>query len=395
MSSIILLTVDVEDWFQVENFKQCIPFSSWDKCELRVETNTHRILDLLDSQQSVVSDQQSAHSKADPRFLTPDRRAPIKATFFILGWLAKRLPHLVREIHSRGHEVASHGYYHNLCNQESLSVLKKDLSDSKKLIEDIIAAPVFGYRAPSFCVSHSVLKTIEDCGYLYDSSYNSFNMHSRYGYLDLSQNGRKGIAFQISNAFNGLNERSDRTNLKPSAATQLRSFSSARKSCRSHELSAVSYDMPLSSSPSPEPRAQFYELPISNLQVGNHALPWGGGAYLRIIPFPLFKLGVQSILKKDGAYIFYMHPWEIDQEQPRVDEASMFLKFRHYINLNKTVSKLSMFLEAFNQCRFITCREYLEELRIGRGDVGRLSYNVCSRLEVGGKRRSSSDPRGN
>ncbi len=115
----------------------------------------------------------------------------------MLGWIAERLPHIVREIHTRGHEVASHGYYHNLCNQQSPDALKKDLEDSKKLLEDILGAPVFGYRAPSFSITHDILKIIEDCGYLYDSSFNSFGMHGRYGQVDLAQNEKKGMAVPI------------------------------------------------------------------------------------------------------------------------------------------------------------------------------------------------------
>jgi hypothetical protein len=90
-------------------------------------------------------------------------------------------------------------------------------------------------------------------------------------------------------------------------------------------------------------------------------LPWGGGAYFRLIPFPLFKLGVQSILRRQGAYVFYMHPWEIDQEQPRVENAPRFFKFRHYANLDKTACKLSSFIEDFEGSRFVTCHQYLEE----------------------------------
>jgi len=177
----ILLTIDVEDWFQVENFKEYIPFDSWSSCELRVEKNTHRLLDLLDS----------------VNFKFQVSSFKISATFFILGWIAEKLPNLVKEIHARGHEVASHGYYHNLCNDSSSDDLRKDLIDSKRLLEDIIGDRVYGYRAPSFSINAEVLKIIEDCGYLYDSSYNSFSMHGRYGQISLSQNGQKGIANKI------------------------------------------------------------------------------------------------------------------------------------------------------------------------------------------------------
>jgi hypothetical protein len=112
----ILLTIDVEDWFQVENFKPWIPFSSWSSRELRVEKNTRRLLDLLDSTscgQSVIQNEQPATSNQQPVSKTTNSSNPInspKATFFVLGWVAERLPHLVREIHTRGHELqnASH-----------------------------------------------------------------------------------------------------------------------------------------------------------------------------------------------------------------------------------------------------------------------------------------------
>jgi polysaccharide deacetylase family protein (PEP-CTERM system associated) len=293
MSHHILLTVDVEDWFQVENFKQYIPFVSWPSYELRVEKNTHRLLDLLDS----ISLSPSAVGQE-----LGCQRNP-KATFFVLAWIAERLPLLVREIKSRGHEVASHGYYHNLCKQELMHDLREDLTDSKKILEDVIGSHVFGYRAPSFSISDDILKIIEDCGYLYDSSYNSFGFHGRYGQANISGNGRPGIAIQLSE--------------------------------------------------------HFYEIPISNLKVGRRILPWGGGGYFRAIPFFLFKRGVESILRKEKAYLFYVHPWEIDPDQPRVNQASLSFKFRHYINLSKAYSNLSKLITGFLHCRFITCYQYL------------------------------------
>ena len=355
----ILLTIDVEDWFQVENFKQYIPFSSWPSCELRVEANTHRLLDLLDSQQSAGSSQGSAASgersvstnttnssnttnpinpsdslrqrrtafhhfhlesdekKKSRKSCLPRRWAPSywgksclttpspKATFFVLGWIAERLPHLVRKIHARGHEVASHGYHHKLCTEQSREDLKSDLTGSKKLLEDIIGSPVCGYRAPSFSINHDILKIIEECGYLYDSSYNSFSMHGRYGRVDLSMNGKKGVAAKLSDT--------------------------------------------------------FYELPVSNIELGKCPLPWGGGGYFRLMPLRLFEIGVKSILRKHGAYLFYMHPWEVDPEQPRVGGASPFFKFRHYVNLDKTLSKLSRLVGTFNSTSFVSCHRYLEE----------------------------------
>jgi polysaccharide deacetylase family protein (PEP-CTERM system associated) len=327
----ILLTIDVEDWFQVENFRQCIPFSSWPYCELRFEKNVHLLLDLFDSLHINPTNPSNPTNSTNPTNpsnpsnptnpINPINPSNPKATFFILGWIAERLPHLVREINARGHEVASHGYCHDLCDHQSSATLKKDLSDSKRLLEDIIGAPVYGYRAPSFSINHDILKIIEDSAYVYDSSYNSFAMHGRYGRLNLSQNERKGIATQIADT-------------------------------RSPILDLGSQVL--------------YELPISNLRLGNCILPWGGGAYFRLIPSPIFIPGVKAILRKQNAYLLYLHPWEFDPEQPKVNEAPTFFKFRHYVNLDKTASKLSSLIETFKECSFVTCHQYLENWIIHR-----------------------------
>jgi hypothetical protein len=171
-------------------------------------------------------------------------------------------------------------------------------------LEDITGNPVYGYRAPSFSIDHDILKCIEDAGYFYDSSFNSFRFNRRYGQVKFTGNGRNGISFQISDI--------------------------------------------------------FFELPISNLTIGKRVVPWGGGGYFRLIPFLIFKSGVESILKKDGSYLFYLHPWEIDPDQPKVTDAKILYKFRHYTNLDKTLSKFSLFLENFQECHFQTCYEYLK-----------------------------------
>jgi hypothetical protein len=106
----------------------------------------------------------------------------------------------------------------------------------------------------------------------------------------------------------------------------------------------------------------FYEFPISNLKFAHQVFPWGGGGYFRFIPFTLFKIGVKFILGKKNAYLFYFHPWEIDPEQPKVNQASSFYKFRHYTHLSKTHRKLSKLIESFAYCNFITCKKYLDEV---------------------------------
>jgi len=289
-----LLTVDVEDWFQVENFKPYIPFSSWPERELRVERNVHKLLDLFDeleirgqkseaerwksrrweggkvnelnpevgmrnAELASINEPQSSrlkgsevdawkpgsyqrttnkgHSEAANKQHTTYHKhtQKVRCTLFVLGWLADRLPHLVREIQSRGHEVASHGCNHDLPDKLTANKLKQDLLQSKNQLEDITGCEVFGYRAPSFAINDDILKIIEEAGYLYDSSYNSFSLHGRYGQIALNGCSKKGIARELSE--------------------------------------------------------NFYELPISNLNLGNQILPWGGGAYFRLLPLPLFKLG--------------------------------------------------------------------------------------------------------
>jgi polysaccharide deacetylase family protein (PEP-CTERM system associated) len=174
---VFLFTVDVEDWFQVENFKPYISVESWPRRELRVGDNTRRILDLLD-------DARVANGR--PR-----------ATFFVLGWIAERLPDLVREIHGRGHEVASHGYDHVLCTEQDPAALDRDLIRSRERLEDLTGGSVVGYRAPSFSVSDEILRRIAAAGYRYDASYNSFEMNPRYGRVHLDGRPRVGRAVRI------------------------------------------------------------------------------------------------------------------------------------------------------------------------------------------------------
>ncbi|MCF8063128.1 MAG: DUF3473 domain-containing protein [Deltaproteobacteria bacterium] len=287
----ILLTIDVEDWFQVENFKSCIPYTAWSSCELRVERNTHGLLDLLDS------------VEVAPSGPTPVPGTP-KATFFVLSWIAERLPGLVREICARGHEVGSHGCTHELCSLQSPEGLWDELTRSKKTLEDISGTPISGFRAPSFSISERILERVRDAGYRYDSSYNSFNLHGRYGRLGHRKrsNGRGDLM---------------------------------------------------------EPVEGLYELPISNVHLGRSTVPWGGGAYFRLIPERLFRSGVRFILRSENAYVMYLHPWEIDPDQPRVKQASPTRRFRHYSNLGKTRSRIAGLITSFSHLSFLSCSDYI------------------------------------
>ncbi len=394
--NVFLITIDVEDWFQVENFKAWIPFDTWPQRELRVERNVHRLLDLFDSiplpaepgtgnpepgtseplnpepgtgnpeplnlptpnpephpsfpchsepcVSRVRNPQLGRRAGVDdihqeiPRRFAPrnDNGGPfapnpepgtlnpepgtgnlepgtgnlptrnLQTTFFILGWIAERLPHLVREIQRRGHEVASHGFGHELPQKLSREELRQDLEKSRKLLEDITGGRVVGYRAPSFAIDAALLDALAQAGYRYDSSYNSFALHGRYGKMTLPAEKKNGVAVRFDNG--------------------------------------------------------LFELPVSNLRLGDRILPWAGGGYFRLMPAGLFINGVRSILARDGAYVFYMHPWEVDADQPRVAEANRWFKFRHYVNLDRTEAKLRRLIESFPECRFLTCREHLTEV---------------------------------
>ena len=263
--------------------KTVFPRHGWNGFELRVEKNTHLILDLLD-----------------------EFSFKPKATFFILGWVACRCPDLVREIIHRGHEVASHGYGHTLCSELSAPELAQDVIQSKKMLEDIAGQGIDGYRAPSFSISDAMLDAVRKAGYLYDSSYNSFSAHGRYGKINL--NG--------SPNFQGI------------------------------------YDL----------GSRFFEIPISNLEFKNFIIPMGGGGYFRLYPLALFCRGVQRILNKEKLFVYYAHPWEFDPCQPRIKKMPLLFRFRHYVNLARTENKLRGFIHWFETAKFMTMSQYKESI---------------------------------
>lgn len=282
------MTFDVEEWFQVENFKPWIPFSSWSQLESRVDYATRLILDLLDASAEATTQQK------------------LRATFFTLGWVAERHPDLVREIQQRGHEVASHGYGHLLTSQQDRTQMVADIAASKHLLEDVLGTEIAGYRAPSFSVSAVLLDVLRELRFRYDSSYNSFAWNSRYGRLNLDRAARRGVVVEVGEG--------------------------------------------------------LHELPISNWRLAGRTLPWGGGGYFRLIPAPLLHLGVRNILQAEGVYVLYLHPWEFDPGQPRVNTAGRFYRLRHYLNLHRTAAKLRSFLDTFSECQFLTCARYLNHL---------------------------------
>lgn len=264
-----LLSIDVEDWFQVENLKQAISKESWEQNISRVERNINLILEILEQNKT-------------------------KATFFILGWIAERHPFLIKSIHKEGHEIACHGYGHELVSKLTQEKFKQDVLLTKNILEDLIGEKIIGYRAPNFSITDWSIDILLSLGFKYDSSLFPIVGHSRYGKL-------KGIEIPNSSIF--------------------------------------------------KIKKDFYQVMLSYLTVGGFRIPWSGGLYFRLIPYPIFKKGIEKIIQQKASYIFYIHPWEFDPEQPKIKNIKMNYKFRHYSNLKLTEIKFKKLLQDFKFCR--------------------------------------------
>jgi polysaccharide deacetylase family protein (PEP-CTERM system associated) len=221
----------------------------------------------------------------------------IKATFFVLGWVAERNPQLVKDIAIAGHEIACHGYSHQLIYHQSRDVFREETRRSKSLLEEIIHKPVLGYRAASYSIidtSKWALDILVEEGFDYDSSIFPIR-HDRYG---------------IPNA-----------NEDP------------------HHL-----ETPTGNS--------IVEFPLSTTKIFGYKLPVAGGGYFRLYPYSFTKMGLSKLNKKKKPFIFYLHPWEIDQFQPRV-KTNFISHFRHYNNLDKCEVRLERLLQDFKFCTVI------------------------------------------
>lgn len=280
------LSIDVEDYFQVSAFEKVSPPESWDGCDLRVAANAERILALLDE-------------------------AGVKATFFVLGWVAERCPELVRRIAVAGHEIASHGHGHRRVGTLSRAEFRDDIRRAKDCLEDLSGQQVFGYRAPSYSISRRTpwaFDELLEAGYRYDSSI--FPMrHDFYGMADWPR-------------FVGYAVRDDSGQWRPGEAVA--------------------------------GEAAILELPISTVRLAGKNLPIAGGGYFRLLPYALTRWGLRRINVVEGRpFVFYLHPWEFDPAQPRFQGAGWKSNFRHYLNLDKTEGRFRRLLRDF---RFGTIR---------------------------------------
>jgi len=259
------MSIDVEDWFQVENLSGAIRRDTWNTRQLRVERNMDRMLALM-------------------------AEAGVRATCFVLGWIAERCPSLVRRIADEGHEVASHGYGHALLGTLSHEEFRTDVARSKALLEELAGAEVIGYRAPAFSIADWSIPILEDVGFTYDSSCFPTVAHDRYGRLSGMKPGRPVV----------------------------------------------------------ELRPGFHEICVSCLNIGSHGVPWGGGGYFRLIPYQVFRRGITRILRAGQPYVFYIHPWEIDPDQPRVEGLARGYRFRHYVGLGSCERRFASLLSDFD-----------------------------------------------
>jgi polysaccharide deacetylase family protein (PEP-CTERM system associated) len=252
------MSVDVEDYFQVEALSQAISRDAWENLPRRVERNCERLLALF------------AESK-------------IHVTFFVLGWIAERHPAMVRRMAEAGHEIASHGLKHERADRQTPEQFRADIRRSKTLLEDIGGVPVKGYRAATFSIGATNLWTFDVLA-------------------------EEGFAYSSS--------------LYPIA----------------HDL----YGMP------DAPRAPFragtkglIEIPLSTLHLFGRNFPCAGGGYFRLLPYAVSRWSFGRLnAREQRPGVFYLHPWEIDPEQPRQAGLTVKSRFRHYLNLARMEDRL-------------------------------------------------------
>lgn len=265
------LTIDVEDYFQVLAMAPYVARSEWEGgYPHRVEANIDKLLALLDE-------------------------FGVRATFFVLGWVAERYPAAIRRIAAGGHELANHGYGHERVVDIGPHSLREDVSRAKGVLEDIAAQPVIGYRAPAFSIGpHTpwAFEILQETGHRYSSSVYPVH-HDHYG--------------------------------TPSAP-------------RFAHRTEWSQGM--------------LEVPPATLRLGGRNWPVAGGGYFRLLPYSLSRLALQLINQGDNrSAVFYIHPWEVDPGQPRIPGINLKTRFRHYLNLQRTAPRLRRLLQDFRWAR--------------------------------------------
>jgi polysaccharide deacetylase family protein (PEP-CTERM system associated) len=240
----------------------------------------------------------------------------VKSTFFVLGWVADRFPGLVKEIAGAGHEIASHGYAHRLIYDQTPDAFREDVRRAKALLEDASGQNVVGYRAPSYSITPKSLWALDilaDEGYEYDSSIFPIR-HDRYG---IPVSDRKPYRIR-------------------------------------------------------RPVGTLTEVPGSTTRLGPLNLPIAGGGYFRLLPYWWARWGISRVNRlEQQPVVFYLHPWEIDPDQPRL-AAGRLSRLRHYRNLAQTEDRLRQLLTDF---RFDTIASLIQ-----RADLPKVDASVALSL---------------
>lgn len=266
------LSFDIEDWFQVSNFERIVSRDSWPRHDSRVERNTETILEILD-------------------------KNGVKATFFVLGWVAERFPGLVKRIADQGHEIGTHSHLHRLVYTLSEDEFRDDLARSIAELEDAAGTKIIGHRAPSFSIvdrSYWALDIMAEHGLRYDSSIYPIR-HHRYGVPDAPR--------------------------------------------EPYEI-----------------RPGLLEFPMATARFFSTNLPIAGGGYFRLYPYALTRWGIRRLNAESKPAMVYLHPWEFDPEQPRL-AAPLLAKFRHYVGIARTAGRLDRLCRDFE---FVPIRELLD-----------------------------------
>jgi len=328
------LTVDVEDYFQVSGFEDVISRASWENFESRVEESTDRLLEIL-------------------------ANACVSATFFMLGWTAERHPNLVRRIQAAGHELGCHSYAHRLVYKCTREEFREDTRRAKKLIEDLSGERVIGYRAPSFSITRRSLWALEilaEEGFEYDSSIYPI-LRDRYG---IPSAPRYPYRILLGDSRASVIESVESIGLLSGNAAGSRPREKGAALSRGGQLAAGSKDMAQqrnNSTDSKDSRDSIVEFPPSTIRLLGLSFPIGGGGYLRLFPQSLFNLAIRHIVERERRpAILYIHPWELDPEQPRLTNGSPLSRFRQYVNLHETENRLKSLLARW---RFSCLRDLL------------------------------------
>ena len=260
------LSVDVEDWFQVGAFEKVISRDDWEDIKTRVESNVDQILDMF-------------------------AEAEVKATFFTLGWVARRHPKLMQRIADQGHEVASHGYDHARVFTFDREGFAQDIKLAREILQDAAGVEITGYRAPSFSIDHRTpwaFDELAEQGYAYSSSVAPV-VHDHYGWPEAPR-----FAFR------------------------------------------------------PLQHSDLIEIPVTTAEFASKRLAAGGGGFFRVLPYAFSRWAIRQVnLRDQRPAVFYFHPWEIDPDQPRVDHAPLRSRFRHYTNLKQMAPKLRELMREF------------------------------------------------